>query len=283
MKIKHLVVTSVIVGLTGTTLAILLKDYNGTAIQPAVVDPVAVVDPSMPSAPIDQQVNAGTTKPSNKGKDTSADPASEVDVFAERDDNPEYETFYDRYQDIVARRAGMQYDPDALYQAMQQPGAWEETTDAPTDFDLTDAEMNDGRSFINFSEMKLESLAPGDTLKITIGKDDIDFEAKISQVRSEGTGESVTWYGESNSPGSTDTITITQADGLTVGGIFTEQGLYQLEVKNGKGYIVNNATLFRHGQDQQVYVPPEFIENPPKHYVKLEAETFGVETPTHTH
>lgn len=203
-------------------------------------------------------------------------------MFEASDDNPEYETFYDRYQDIVARRAGLQFDPEELYKEMQKPSAWETLDEAPSDYDLSDAELNDGRSFITFSALKLESLAPGDTLQISIENDDINFEAKISEVRSEGEGESVTWYGESNTHGSTDTITITQADGLTVGGIFTDQGLYQLEVKNGRGFIVNNATLFRHGEDQQVYVPPEYIENPPNHYVELEAETFGV-SPTHNH
>ncbi|VUD69270.1 hypothetical protein TDB9533_04637 [Thalassocella blandensis] len=280
MNKKSVLITAVVIGMSGVSLAFLYQDKIQLPQTHQTSMTASVTDPSLPQSPM-----GANTSLQNLASGKTADKksvAEDEDVFAVRDDNPGYDTFYDRYQDIVARRAGLEYDPDALYQAMQQPSAWEEVSEVPAGLNLTDEELNDGRSFINFSELKLESLAEGDTLKISIGQDDIDFEAKISQVSSEGQGESVTWYGESNTPGSTDTITLTQADGLTVGGIFTEQGLYQLEVRNGKGFIVSNATLFRHGEDQQVYVPPEYIENPPEEYVKLEAETFGV-NPTHNH
>lgn len=239
----------------------------------AVVSVPAIAEQQTPEAPNTSNIQAPSS---------AAVESDENDIFAAQDDNPNYETFHNRYQDIVARRAGREFDPDALYEAMQQPSAWEAMDEVPNDFNLSEAEINDGRSFIKFSEMKLESLSRGDTLDISIGNDDIDFVATITDVQSEGDGDSVTWYGTSNTPDSTDTIMITQGDGMTVGGIFTDQGLYQLEAKNGHGYIVSNATLFRHGEDQQIIVPPELVENPPNEYVELEAETFGV-VPTHDH
>lgn len=200
---------------------------------------------------------------------------TELDVLEQPDDNPNFETFNDRYQDIVARRPGMQFDPNELYEAMQKPDAWETTDEAPSSFDLEDKYKDDGRVFISFSPMKLETMARGDKLKISIAEEDIDFTAVIDDVRSDNGGSSVTWSGTSDDPNSNDKITITRGDTLVVGGIFTDKGLYQLEVKDGQGYIVSNATLFRHGQDQQVVVPQDLIDNPPDEYVELEAETFG--------
>lgn len=275
MKTKIVVGSIVVVGLVGFASQFWISpnisdNSKNLANKNSVGEPVMQVKPDGLLA--NSQVQKTTSSPNRRAQDLKED---SIDVFAERDENPNYETFYDRYQDIVARRAGLQFDPDELYEQMQKDSAWEELPDVPRGLNLSDEEINDGRSFISFSSLKMESLAAGDSLQIKIAKDDIEFVAKISEVRSEGEGESVTWFGESSTPGSSDTITITQADGLTVGGIFTDQGLYQLEVKNGQGYIVNNATLFRHGEDRQVYVPPELLDNPPDEYVELESETFG--------
>lgn len=212
-------------------------------------------------------------------KVTKTKPAEEIeeeeDVLSLPDDNPNFATFNDRYQHIVARRAGQTFDPQELYKAMQEPDTWTPTDEAPASFNLSDSHKNDGRVFINLSAMKLETMARGDKINIKIPNTDIDFMATINDVRSDNAGSSVTWEGSSDTPNSNNKITITKGDTLVVGGIFTDENLYQIEVKDGQGYIVSNATLFRHGQDQTVEVPQYLIDNPPDEYVELEAETHG--------
>lgn len=235
----------------------------------AVLPEVAMNAPPVVASP------KPTPKPMSEYDDEDAD------VLAKSDDNPNFETFHDRFLDIQARRPGMELDPSELYEAMQQPDTWQASAEDASSYDLSDQEKNDGRVFINLSSMKLETMARGDEMKVKIPNTDIDFTATINDVRSDNAGSSVTWEGTSNDPYSNNRITITKGDTLVVGGIFTDNGLYQLEVKDGKGFIVDNATLFRHGQDQVVVVPKELIDNPPDEYVELEAETFGDKSHQH--
>lgn len=251
----------------------MMQEKPQDATQVTAKAPTPVQSPAVASLPdISMQNKPSQTKAK---KVETALPESDSEVLSLQDPNPNFATFKDRYNSILARRNGREYDADALYAAMQEPDAWKASEEAPEGYDLNEAEMNDGRQFVNVSNMKLESLAPGDTLDISIPNSDIDFKATITDVASSPDGSSITFNGTSNIEGSNDRITITKGDDLVVGGIFTETGLYQIEAKNGQGYIVSSATLFRHGQDQEVHVPQDLLDNPPDGYVKLDAETFG--------
>ncbi|MFT7559824.1 MAG: hypothetical protein ACI93R_001739 [Flavobacteriales bacterium] len=264
--IVAVIITGVMLYPTAPDVSVALKKDKVPIVVPEIATlPIAALKPNKTTVALGLSPK---TKVKAGGDET-------LNVFDQPDENPNFETFHDRYQSIVARRAGREFDPDALFEAMKKTNAWEGVDDAPSSFDLADKYRNDGREFIRFSPMKLESLATGDKLKIAIVNAGIDFTATINDVRSSNAGESVTWSGVSDSQYSNETFTITQGESLTVGGIFTDDGLYQLEVKNGQGYIVSNATLFRHGQDQAVEVPQHLIDNPPEVYVRLEAETFG--------
>ncbi|VUD42096.1 hypothetical protein TDB9533_00623 [Thalassocella blandensis] len=274
---NKVVLTSVaLIGvLTATAYYQLRPDSSDKPTQTASA-PVPVSTPEMAVLP---EMAMKAPPAANKSK-APAKPAHEFDdedaeVLAQPDDNPNFDTFNDRYQNIVSRRAGMEFDPSELYEAMQEPDTWQASAEAPASYELSDDLKNDGRVFISLSPLKLETMARGDKMQIKIPNTNIDFTATINEVRSDNSGTSVTWEGVSDNPESNNKITITKGDTLVVGGIFTDDGLYQLEVKDGQGYIVSNATLFRHGQDQVVEVPQELIDNPPEEYVKLEAETFG--------
>lgn len=207
-------------------------------------------------------------------------PTSVEEILESPDQNPEYPTFGHRLSEIEARRNGQKMDAAQLWAASQQPAAWKPLESAPDALNLTNEERNDGREFITFSPLKLESLVAGDTLDIEMAQTGQTFTAKIDQATSEDDGRNVTWTGRSTDPGFPGSLTITKGDTLIVGGISTPDGHYELQVHGDKGWIVNSATIFK-GVDQQIIVPPELLENPPKEVVHLPAETFGEHTGSH--
>lgn len=240
--------------------------------------PLADVSDSPDSNKVSERTSASedplTTENTNKNNTSAEDQASIEDILQRPDENPNYATFKDRVYEVQARRNGQQIDPAQLWQASRQPNAWTPLDNAPDALNLTDEERNDGRKFIEFSPLKLESLVAGDTLEIEMGEAGQSFKAKIDAVRSEDNGKNVTWTGDSLDPNYPGHLTITKGDTLIVGGITTPDGHYELQVHGNEGWIVSSATLFK-GVDQQIIVPQDLLDNPPKEVVYLPVETFG--------
>lgn len=204
------------------------------------------------------------------GVNTSASAKNSNEEILQRPDtNPNYGTFRNRVTEVEARRNGKPVDPQQLWEAAQQPNAWKNVSSASDSLNLSDVDKNDGRKFIELSPLKLESLVAGDTLDIDMGDAGKALKIKIDAAHSEDDGKNVTWTGGSTDTGSPYHLTITKGDTLVMGGISTPDGLYQIEVHDGKGWIVSNATLFRKGTDQHITVPPELLKNPPKDAVVL--------------
>lgn len=211
-----------------------------------------------------QNANANTpanAKEINKGLNE--------DILQRPDSNPNFTSFKDRVTEVEARRNGRHVDPQQLWDAAQQPNAWKPLSGAPDSLNLSDVDKNDGRKFIELSPLKLESLVAGDTLDIDLGDASKSLKVNIDGARSEDEGKNVTWTGDSIDPNSPYHLTITKGDSLVVGGISTPDGLYEIEIHDGKGWIVSNATLFRKGTDEHITVPDELIKNPPKDAVVL--------------
>jgi hypothetical protein len=225
-------------------------------------------------ASVDDQLITQTTENTNQDNASAEDKTSIEEILQRPDENPNYPTFKDRVYEVQARRNGQPIDPALLWQAAQQPNAWTPLDNAPDALNLTDEERNDGRKFIEFSPLKLESLVAGDTLEIDMGAAGQSFKAKIDGVRSEDNGKNVTWTGDSLDPNYPGHLTITKGDTLIVGGITTPDGHYELQVHGNEGWIVSSATLFK-GVDQQIIVPQDLLDNPPKEVVYLPVETFG--------
>jgi hypothetical protein len=220
------------------------------------------------------QLTSQKTENTNQNNASAEDKASIEDILRRPDENPNYATFKDRVYEVQARRNGQHIDPAQLWLASQQPNAWTPVNNSSDALNLSDEERNDGRKFIEFSPLKLESLVAGDTLEIDMGAAGQSFKAKIDEVRSEDNGKNVTWTGDSldtNYPGH---LTITKGDTLIVGGITTPDGHYELQVHGNEGWIVSSATIFK-GVDQQIIVPQDLLDNPPTEVVYLPVETFG--------
>lgn len=262
-----LLVTGIVVLLLGS---LHFSQRNQTPLPASNLDPINT--PQTASLPKDQV--AIQTAPTTEGNKASTDKAADEDFLQRPDENPNYATFKDRMYEVQARRNGQPFDAAQLWQASQQPNAWKPLESTPDSLNLTDEEMRDGRRFIEFNPLKLESLARGDTLEIDMGETGKSFKVEIDGVSSEDDGRNVTWTGDSLDPNYPGHLTITKGDTLIVGGITTPDAHYELQVHGDKGWIVSSATLFK-GVDQQIIVPEELLKNPPQEVVYLPVETFG--------
>ena len=201
----------------------------------------------------------------------------DVDILTQPDANPNYSTFGDRYSEISARRNGRFLDPQEILNASREETAWQPDEAASQELDLSNEDLTDGREFIKFNPMKLESLVAGDRFEISLSQTAKTYTMIVEEVQSHDDGRNVTWRGKIEGVDGFNFVTLTRGEDLVVGGITTPEGNYQIEVHGENGWIANSTTLFK-GVDQQVVVPPEYIENPPADVVYLPAETFGEST-----
>lgn len=222
----------------------------------------------------DEQLAFTDSTGTTAAKTATKSKMSKEEILKSQDENPDYGTFERRYSEITARRNGQQLDVEQLWLASKQPNAWKPIDSIPDSLNLTDEEKNDGREFIEFSPMKLESLVAGDTLEIDMGKANKSFKAKINDAQSEDNGKNVTWTGTSVDENFPGRLTITKGDTLIVGGISTGDGHYEIQVQGNKGWIVSSSTLFK-GVDEHVPVPQDLLDNPTNDVVHLPKDTVG--------
>lgn len=233
--------------------------------------------PAVPSSR-HQNIDKASVVPGNVASPSfipvQPDVSDDQEILALVDTNPNYATFGDRYTEISARRAGNVPDPRAILKASWEGGVWQTDETAGQDLNLTEAELTDGREFIQFNPIKLESLVAGDSFEISLAQTARTYTVIVEEVRSDDDGRNVTWSGRIDGDDGFNQVTLTRGKDLIVGGITTPDGYFQIQVQGDKGWIVNSATLFK-GVDQQVIVPKDLIENPPSGVVYLPAETFG--------
>src|SRR5690606_11412827 len=168
----------------------------------------------------------------------SAQPVGEPDLPEYAQGNPDYPTFASRFDEIRARRDGLHLDPEALLAAMHQPTAWTVDESQAEGLPLTDEERHDGREFIRFSPLKVETLVPGDVMEIPIWQANANYRMQVDRVEAHGDGN-VTWYGHLKEFERDNQVTITRGESLTYGGITTPDALYVLEARGEKGWIAD--------------------------------------------
>lgn len=180
------------------------------------------------------------------------------------DTNPDYATFGDRVSEIRARRNGQDTDVAALYAASQKAAAWQSVDSVSDQVPLTDEERFDGREFIQIDPLKIESLVPGDMLEIEIAQNNAKYQARIDRVEVQ-LENNVTWFGHlENVPGAeNDTnVVFTRGTSLLTAGITTPNGHFELEARNGEGWIASSATLFKE-VDTVMEVPKDELSKTP--------------------
>ena len=178
--------------------------------------------------------------------------------------NADYPSLEMRIHEMQSRRGDGNYDPKAIEQAVLEPAAWESRDTPGDDLNLTDEEKQDGREFIAFNRLKLETLVSGDTLEIPIAQTGQTYQAKISrsEVNSDG---SITWHGQLHDElgpiksdfGTPYDVTFTSGNNMVSGGIFTPDGHFVLESSEEQGWIGDASTLFRFDENEPDFMIPD--------------------------
>lgn len=177
--------------------------------------------------------------------------------------NPDYPSIDMRLHEMHSRRDGTSYDANEIKQAVLEPTAWQSSNAPGEGLDLTAEEQQDGREFITFNRLKLETLVTGDTLEIPIAQTGQTYQAKITASTSNDDG-SVTWHGQlhdalgpiSNDSGHSYDVTFTSGNTMVSGGIFTPEGHFVLESADEQGWISNASTLFKFDENEPDFIIP---------------------------
>lgn len=162
-----------------------------------------------------------------------------------------------RMQAIQQRRPDLDLNTNEVALAVAKENAWEESETIPQHLPLSPEEFLDGRQFIKFDTLKLETLMPGDSLKID-GVDGFgDYDAIIDRVVQHNP-ESISWYGHIDSrDGESYDINFTRGKFLTVGGINTPEGHYALQAHGDDGWVASSALLFKVDENHTDEMYPE--------------------------
>jgi hypothetical protein len=158
-------------------------------------------------------------------------------------------TVYPRLQERLnvmhERRPEQKFDPTEVHQAMQRKNAWAARADVPTDLPLEEKALHDGRQFIHFDSLKLETLVPGEEVLVPIAETQREYAVKIESVVDNGFG-ALTWNGHIDTgDGTPYSVSFTRGPELTVGGIETPEGHYVVQAHGQTGWIASASLLFK--------------------------------------
>lgn len=205
------------------------------------------------------QLTPLTLTANNTKTDQSAPKQAAADDIDYLSMNPDYPTLDFRLAEMKARRDGQAFDADQVRAALQMASPWSEDASAVANLPVDAADQDDGRAFIKFEPMKIESLMPGDELVLPVPQESREFNMVVETVESHGDGV-VTWRGHLKDFTEQNQVTISQARGTTQIGIFTPDAHYQVEVFGTKGWVVNSGNLFK-GGDVVIHVT-DGVEGP---------------------
>ena len=171
-------------------------------------------------------------------------------------ENEQYPTLLSRLSALDARRPNTHYSAEDVLSAMEKPTAWEGSNQpGPNLNKLTQEELNDGRQFVDFDPLKVETLMVGDHMDIVIDSIGEVFNMQIDNVRIYEDGN-VQWKGKiTNIAGGK--VAITQSENITVATVVLEQDDFTLEAHGTDGWIVDSGTLFKIDPDHVDAIYPE--------------------------
>ncbi len=192
----------------------------------------------------------------------AAEAAAPVTNKNEKEEIPaEYAHIEERLEMMQTRRPNQHFDPAAVAAAVNRDIAWETAEEAPSDLPLKPEELTDGRQFINFDSLKLETLMPGDDLKVTIDETGEDYLVTMDRVEKHDY-DSISWYGHiDGADGQTYKVSFTRGKGLTVAGLDTPDGHYVLQSHGDNGWIASSGLLFKIDPDVPDVIYPEDVMN----------------------
>jgi hypothetical protein len=162
----------------------------------------------------------------------------------------------ERLDVMQKRRPDAEFSSAAVEAAMKREDLWGAPKQIPKDLPLKPEEFVDGRQFIAFDSLKMETLVPGDSLKIAIDEHRQNYEIIIDKVEQHDY-ESITWHGHlDGGNGQTYATSFTRGKELTVGGIDTPEGNYVIQSHGDKGWVASSGLLFKADPDGDDIVLP---------------------------
>lgn len=157
----------------------------------------------------------------------------------------EFQYVQDRLAIMRERRPNKDYDPDEVAAAMARTDAWTPLSSPPAGLPLSSEELADGREFIDFDSLKIETLVPGDTVKLAIDATGQQYDVKVDNVEKQDESR-LTFSGHIEGyDGQSYFVSMTKGDVLTMGGIDTPDGHFTLQAHGDKGWVASSGALFK--------------------------------------
>lgn len=177
----------------------------------------------------------------------------------------------DQYPDIATRKDAMrEHNPalnisdDDLIDLLQEPNAWRNLSEAPAGLPLSAEEQKDGREFIELNPHRWAILLPGDEIDLPVTGTGARYTMVIDKIEHQA-NNTTTWHGHLKNIDEPMLVSLTQGDGISLGGFDTPNGHYVVQANNNQGWVASSATLFKPNPDfpTDVLVPPTPSEHTP--------------------
>lgn len=160
-----------------------------------------------------------------------------------------YNYIQERLDIMRERRPNDVYDEKAVAEAVARTDAWAPLKEIPKDLPLNKEDLADGREFIKFDNLKLETLVPGDNLHFAINETGQQYDVNIDDVETLDENRT-TWRGHiEGTDGHNYEVSLTHGPKLTVGGIDTPDGQYIVQANGDNGWVASSARLFKRHVD----------------------------------
>ena len=121
---------------------------------------------------------------------------------------------------------------------------------------LTERQKTDGRVFIDYSPYVIESKIIGDNINILLPQAGMTLKGTIESI--EVNGDIIRWSGsfsDVNANSNRFTISQTMTDSYAIAVYETPFGAFNMEAKNGTGWVVSQATDFPHSPHDSLRPP----------------------------
>ncbi|MCE3252292.1 MAG: hypothetical protein K0Q67_1302 [Cellvibrio sp.] len=209
------------------------------------------LQPSTDTSPSDSEPVITTQQPAPARKDneikmTAAAPITTTPSNQASSDGqgitPELQ---ERLSAMQQRRPNQHFSAEQVIAAVKRTQTWTPAEEIPRELPLKPEEFNDGRQFIELDSLKIETLMPGDQVKVRVDKNAKDYEVIIDRIEKHDYN-SISWYGHiQGDDGQTYNVSFTRGEQLTVGGLDTPDGHYVLQGHGDKGWIASSQLLFK--------------------------------------
>ncbi len=236
-NIKYFVVVAAV-----AVVALVLLNLRSPLEEPVLEELPSVADAeTLPQETTTFSTPAPTTTVTTTTTATTARTASETQ---------DQMNFEERMREMQNRRPELNFDPAEVEAAVARETAWAEAEEIPRHLPLKPDEFTDGRDFIQLDSLKIETLMPGDEVKIQIDDLGVEYAVSIDRVEKHDY-DNISWYGHIDGPdGQIYHVSFTRGNNITFGGIETpDGGHYVIQSHGNDGWIASSGLLFKTDPD----------------------------------